>query len=846
MLLESESGGGKTRLLEESARRAARAGLWVLRGQGTSEVAREPFRLLGGIVEGVLAAARAQPALADALRSELSEDCETIIAALPALSELLGKKSSSVSAPEETGEVRTIQALARFLDAIGSLEQPALIILDDCQWADDLTFKLINRWHGDPSALKTKRRHLLLMAAFRSEEVGDDNILRRIDGPTHLRLPPLSKFEVRQLVESMAGRLPSTITDTIERLAEGSPFMASAVLRGLVESGALRADSHGWVVDSAALADVGSSSRAASFLALRLNLLPAETVDLLSIGAVLGKEFDLQMALQLAGQSTERGIMALDEARQRQLVWMRPDGAHCVFVHDKIRAAALERMDSQRRKLMHRNAAAYLLEHEPESASDLAYHFDAAEDSVAALPFALKAAERARAQHALEIAEQQYRIALRGAQTAESKFKIVEGLGDTLMLRGRYDHAGELFEAAAPIAQNNYARAQIRGKLGELAFKRGDMSTAIDHFKDALHLLNRSIPSSSWQAHVLLVWEGLIQLLHTLLPWFFLHRVAKQPDAAEALALRLLGSFSYGCWYSRSRVLALWAHFRLLNLGERYAPSRELAQAYSDHGPAMTLVGAYGRGLKYANRSIEMRKSLGDMWGEGQSLVFCGITLYAASRFSECVDKCRMALRLLERMGDYWQVHMARYQIAASLYHLGDLRGAVEESQLNYKSGVELGDEQASGIIFDVWARATDGNIPDQLFDRELARARTDAQGVAQVSLADGLRQFAKGNLQRAAEVLKRRSGSCQRGRGPKCLHAAVNCLGCHDAANRGRTNPRIHLNAPRSHVEALRKVRPQSSPRRLGMPKRSGPILARLRLGARHARPTEAIAPKI
>ena len=151
-----------------------------------------------------------------------------------------------------------------------------------------------------------------------------------------------------------------------------------------------------------------------------------------------------------------------------------------------------------------------------------------------------------------------------------------------------------------------------------------------------------------------------------------------------------------------------------------------------------------------------MRESLGDTWGQGQSLVFYGITLYAASRFEECVDKCRMSVRILERLGDYWQVHMARYQIAASLYHLGDLRGAVEESELNYKSGIEVGDYQASGIIFDVWTRAAEGNIPTELFDRELARPRTDPQGIVEMMLADGMRHHGgRANSARAAEIFE-------------------------------------------------------------------------------------------
>ncbi|NIO12659.1 MAG: protein kinase, partial [Xanthomonadales bacterium] len=181
--------------------------------------------------------------------------------------------------------------------------------------------------------------------------------------------------------------------------------MASALLRGLVETGALVAGPRGWRVEPLAIADVSSSSRAATFLTRRLDLLPQETLQLLSIGAVLGREFELAMAAQLAGQEPSPAVAALDEARRRRLVWLRPDGGRCVFVHDKIRSAVLDRLTAARRQEVHRAAAAYLREHAPESVSGLAYHFDAAGDSQSALPYALKAAEQARAQHALEIAE---------------------------------------------------------------------------------------------------------------------------------------------------------------------------------------------------------------------------------------------------------------------------------------------------------------------------------------------------------------------------------------------------------------------------------------------------------
>ena len=84
ILLEGESGGGKTRLLTETTHRAASQGFWALWGQGTNEVARQPFSLLTGIVEGFLSAASSDPELVDALRTRLGDYAPAVGAACPA------------------------------------------------------------------------------------------------------------------------------------------------------------------------------------------------------------------------------------------------------------------------------------------------------------------------------------------------------------------------------------------------------------------------------------------------------------------------------------------------------------------------------------------------------------------------------------------------------------------------------------------------------------------------------------------------------------------------------------------------------------------------------------------
>ncbi len=288
------------------------------------------------------------------------------------------------------------------------------------------------------------------------------------------------------------------------------------------------------------------------------------------------------------------------------------------------------------------------------------------------------------------------------------------------MLRGRYDEAAKLFEKAALLAHREFDRAQIKGKIGELAFKRGEMERATIAFEETLRLLGRTVPRNAFLAVTMLLWEIAVQCLHTLFPKLYVGRREGPPTEAELLSFRMFSRLAHGCWFTRSKLLVLWSHLRGMNLAERYAPTMELAQAYSEHAPAMSLFGCYRRGIAYAEKSLELRKSFGDLWGQGQSLHFYGILLLAASRFSACVVKSREAVRLLQRTGDYWEVNMARYQMAAALYRLGDLRSAFEEAKQMHASGLELGDQQASGISLNLWAFVTGGKVPEDILAAEL------------------------------------------------------------------------------------------------------------------------------
>ena len=599
---------------------------------------------------------------------------------------------------------------------------------------------------------------MLLVVGLRSDEASTDDRLLKMQPTAHIRLSAFEPDEVRQLVESMAGPLPAEALELIQRLSDGSPFMASAMLYGLVESGALIPEDDGWRVEPLALSGLQSSDSAASLLLKRIELLHPHTIELLSIGAVLGKEFELEIASELTRQTSSEIVVALEEARQRNLIWPKPSESLAAFVHDRIREALLARLPAAERSELHARAASHLQTHFPDRVFELAYHFDAAGASERALEYALSAAEQARSQHSLEVAEQQYRIAERGGEAADQavRYRIAIGLGEVLMLRGRYADAAPLFESAAELAEGSLARAQATCKLGELAFKRGEMETATHAFEDALRQLGRWVPRASLMVFAGCLWEALVQTLHTLLSRWLIFRKTTPPSEPELLSFRIFSRLAHGYWFTRSKTHVLWSHLRGMNLAEHYPPTLELAQSYSEHAPAMSLVPWYGRGETYARKSLQIRTDLGDVWGQGQSLAYLGVVLYSGSRYQDCVNSCREGVRLLERMGDCWEVHIARYQMAAALYRLGDLSAAAEQARRVHESGVELGDFQASGISLDVWSRATFGAVPAEVMRIETERVRPDAQGTAQVLLAEGVCRMGAGNYAEAAAAFER------------------------------------------------------------------------------------------
>ncbi|HEY6004774.1 MAG TPA: BREX system ATP-binding domain-containing protein, partial [Anaeromyxobacter sp.] len=378
LLVEGESGAGKTRMLDHAAVSARRRGAWVLRGQGADRAAQRPLQVFDRVVDEIVQATAGDPQFADALRGRLGDHLETLCRALPRLLDLLAPGMLVSLGPEAHGEARALPALIALLDALGSPARPAVILLDDCQWLDELSLKLLAAWHRAHRS-SSQRGGVLLVAAYRTDDVARDSPLLQLAPAERIALSPFTEEEVARMAESMTGALPPEALALVVRLSEGNPFLAAAVVTGLVESGALVATDRGWELDPQAMRDAQSSHRAAAFLAQRLDKVSPSSLELLSVGAVLGKSFPVKLAADLAGQTRAAAMAAVAEARRRHLLWIASPDGRCVFVHDRLREAVLQRLAPDERVRLHR-LAAMTLEMDPEQMEGLIanyyeYHF---------------------------------------------------------------------------------------------------------------------------------------------------------------------------------------------------------------------------------------------------------------------------------------------------------------------------------------------------------------------------------------------------------------------------------------------------------------------------------------
>lgn len=748
VVLEGESGIGKSRLMDAFCTEAAASGAWVLRGDARGRSTPLPLQLLSGVVDDVVSAMRLSETLASEVVARLGPDAPLLAMAVPELEGAFRAAGTGVASPGDGGRSQIVHALAALLGSLGSPERPAVVVLDDCQWADDISLQVIRSWQG---ATRLAGRSVIVIAAIRTESFPQNHSLREGDA-VRMALEPLSRTQVVKLLGSMADDLPPETADIIISHARGNPLMVSALLWGLIESGALGQVNHDWSFRPG-LVPIQVSRGAGAFLSTRLTFLSPGTHRVLSVAAVVGRTFDVDLIAAITGLEALAIRESLTDAEHRHLVWQLDD-AHFGFSHDRLRETLLGGIERRELSQLHRAAALEIEATDPTRVFDLSFHYDAAEERDQALRCARVAAREARERFDLELAAHHLRIAERNTDDL-CEFAILEELGELLILLGEYDAANERLVRARGLTSDIETAARIEGRLGDADFKRGDGAGSEAHLLAALSLLGRPVPATGNRYAWLLLREQGVRVIHRVGSLVRSRRVPD--DGAGPLEAELLTRLAYAWWFNRRTLPALWLLTRQVNVAEARSSMVARGHAKAIYGAAITAVlpVLWRRGLRYTNEAERLHAKAGSRWGQGQALSMKAAVLHARGHFQLALDAATEAGEILEQTGDRWELSFVMWHRALCLYRLGRFDEAIDVARAVHQAGVEVGAAQAEAIGLELLAKIDAATVTAEVLSESLDHAGTDAHATASATQAKACRLRFMGRQQEALSLLQ-------------------------------------------------------------------------------------------
>jgi class 3 adenylate cyclase len=479
VLVSGESGIGKTRLASEAAAYAALRGAQVLWGRcyaGSGAPAYWPW------IQVIRDYARDHDA--ETVASDLGSGAFEIGQIVSEVRERMPEMPESPPLDAEQARFRLFDSVSRFL--IGASErQPLAIFLEDLQQADRPSLMLLAF-----AARELARSRVFLLGTYRDDELTSDNYLNEAltalskeRGHARIRLRGLSDQHVKAMLEAvlqqpLERRDELTLADAVCRESEGNPYFTEEIIRHLIDSEVLDWRDGRWVTDIRGGDELGIPRGVREVVGHRLEKLPAETLELLSTAAVIGREFDIQILTRIsdleAGVALERMQTALDGAIVRQAAG---EPGRYVFAHGATRDALYDDLPAGHRSELHiaaGDALEELYEDRIEShLSAIAYHLARAAphgDVGKAADYAWWAGERAAATYAYEDAVGLFETALRLfdmlPEVPQRRCDLLLALGDARWGAGEAEKARETFAEAASMARelalnDHFARAAL-------------------------------------------------------------------------------------------------------------------------------------------------------------------------------------------------------------------------------------------------------------------------------------------------------------------------------------------------------------------------------------------------
>jgi PAS domain S-box-containing protein len=670
------------------------------------------------------------------LLSALASNGQIIIDVIPEVELIIGKQPPVPSVGATEAQNRFNRIFQNFVRVFCSKEHPLVIFLDDLQWFDSATLKLI-----ELILLDEQTQYLFLIGAYRDSEVHPTHPLvltlleLRNQGAVlqEITLAPLTLEPLSQLIAETLGRNIDTVRSLAQlvlRKTEGNPFFVGEFLRMLYSENLLifNAKQLSWQWDIAQIQAQNITDNVVELLLIQLNKLPNETRRILRLAACVGAEFDLEtlaiacekspkvISLDLLAAIQARLIQPLSELDENLLV------QDYKFLHDRVQQAAYALIDEPQKQVVHLQIGRNLLEKtSPKQRSERLFeivdHLNHGVELVTAQSerteiarLNLMAGQKAKAATAYEAAFKYFTTGLQllNSESWQSEYDLTLALyseaAAAAYLHGRFDEMEQLVEVVLNRAKTEIDKVQVYDSKIQGYLSQGNLKSALKIGLEVLKLLGVILPENPSELDV----RGGLESTAALLAQREIEDLVNLPEmtAPEPLAAMSILANIGAAAFIVSPALVILITCKTVNLSINYGNAIWSPLYYAAYGFVLCgVVQDIELGYKFGQLALSLAERLNTKKGKAKALqLFSDHVMQWKVHLKETIPLLVEAYQEGVETGDFETAGYAAYDVCYNSFFVGEELTQLEQKTATYSKAVDrIRRESPSTWIAIVW-----------------------------------------------------------------------------------------------------------------------------------------------
>ncbi|MEH2072103.1 MAG: PAS domain S-box protein [Nostoc sp.] len=741
MLVAGYAGVGKTALVQELYKPITAKRGYFISGKFDQFGRNVPYSAIAHALQKLIQQLLGEPdeqlqQWQERLLTALGSNGQIIIDVIPEVELIIGKQPPVPEVGATQAQNRFNLTFQKFVRVFCSKDHPLVIFLDDLQWIDAATLKLI-----ELILLDEQTQYLFLIGAYRDNEVTSTHPLvltleKLQKGGAVLQEIILTPLTLEPLSQLLAETLHHN-TDTVRSLAqvvlrktEGNPFFVGEFLKMLYGENLLTFDAQqlNWQWNLAQIEAQDITDNVVELLLRQLQKLTQATQQILSIAACVGAEFDLK-TLAIALEKSPKAIFQdLLAAVQAGLIQPLSDLDEDLLVqeykfsHDRVQQAAYALIDESHKQVVHLQIGRNLLkktslEQRLERLFEIVDHLDRGIELVTAQPerteiarLNLMAGQKAKSATAYEAALQYFNTGLKllNSDSWQSEYDLTLALysesAEAAYLHGRFREMEQFVEVVLDRAKTVLDKVQVYNSRIQGYLSQGNLGEALKTGLEVLKLLGVILPENPSQLDVQRGLEETASLLagREIADLINLPKMtAPEPRSAMYILTNIRAAA-----FLVSPVLMILILCKMVNLSINYGNATWSPLGYAGYGLVLCgIVQDIERGYQFSKLALNLAERLNSKKGSVKALaVVSADVMHWKVHFRKTIPILVEAYQNGVEIGDFEYAGYSAYGACYYLFFVGEELTELEQKTATYSKAIsQIRRENPSNWITMLW-----------------------------------------------------------------------------------------------------------------------------------------------